>query len=84
MEIFVVYIVYSAAVDKYYVGYTVDIKKRLVEHNTGISTYTAKATDWELKFAREFMSRKEAMSEERRIKAKKSRKYIEWLISSVG
>jgi predicted GIY-YIG superfamily endonuclease len=36
--------------DKYYVGYTIDIGKRSIEHNTGISTFTSKAKDPELKW----------------------------------
>ena len=67
--------------DKYYVGYTEDITVRLAQHNEGISTFTAKATDWVLKYTEEFMSRKEAQKREMEIKNKKSRKYIEWLIS---
>jgi len=64
------------------VGYSIDIPNRLSEHNTGISTFTSKATDWQLKWHKKFDTREKAMVEEKRIKSKKSRKYIEWLISS--
>jgi putative endonuclease len=84
MDLFFVYIIYSSGLDKYYVGYTGNIQKRLIEHNTGISTYTSKSTDWELKWIKEFSSREEAGIEEKKIKSKKSRKYIEWLVSSGG
>ena len=84
MDLFFVYIIYSSRLDKYYVGYTVNFQKRLIEHNTGISTYTSKSTDWELKWIKEFSSREEARAGEKKIKSKKSRKYIEWLISSGG
>ena len=47
---FYVYIIYSLELNRYYVGYTSDVIKRLAEHNTGISTFTAKAGDWELRF----------------------------------
>jgi putative endonuclease len=76
-----VYIIYSSKLDRYYVGYSEDVAKRLSEHNNGLSTYTSKAQDWELKYQLPFKSREEAVKEEKRIKAKKSRKYIEWLIS---
>jgi len=79
-----VYIIYSAKLDKYYVGYTEDIDQRLMQHNEGISTFTSKATDWVLKYTAVFNSRTEAHQRESEIKKKKSRKYIEWLISSVG
>lgn len=82
MTYFYVYIIYSHSLDKYYVGYSIDLDKRLTEHNSGISTYTSKANDWKLKWSKIFLSREDAMKEEKRIKTKKSRKYIEWLVSS--
>jgi putative endonuclease len=75
-----VYIIYSAKVDTYYVGYTQDIQKRLAEHNAGISAFTAKANDWELKYSKPYSSRLQAHQAELFIKKKKNRKYIEWLI----
>ena len=68
--------------NKYYIGYTSDLEKRLSDHNTGISVYTSKAKDWKLKWAKRFNSREDAMNEEKKIKAKKSRKFVEWLINS--
>ena len=84
MEVFFVYIIFSSKPGKYYIGYTSNIGKRLNEHNTGISAYTSKASDWELKWIKEFQSREEAMAEGKRIKLKKSRKYLDWLINSIG
>jgi putative endonuclease len=78
---FFVYILYSKKLDRYYVGYTADLGKRLSEHNTGTSTYTSRASDWELKYQEEFPSREEAHKRELAIKKKKSVKYIQWLIS---
>jgi putative endonuclease len=79
-----VYIIYSVKLDKYYVGYTENISLRLVQHNEGLSTFTSKAADWILKYSENFDSREDAHKRELEIKHKKSRKYIEWLISSVG
>ena len=81
---FFVYIIYSEKLDKYYIGYTEDIPVRLAQHNSGISTFTAKAADWILKCSEQQPTREAAMQREKQIKQKKSRKYIEWLISSVG
>ena len=77
---FSVYIIYSAQLDKYYIGYTEDIAVRLIQHNSGISTFTSKATDWDLKHIELYKTRTEAIKRELEIKQKKSRKYIEWLI----
>jgi putative endonuclease len=76
------YIIYSSSLDVYYVGYTADIVVRLAQHNTGISTFTSKANDWVLKHTEPFSTRDEAAARERKIKKKKSRKYVEWLIST--
>jgi putative endonuclease len=84
MPSFVVYILYSSILDKYYVGHTEDTDKRLLQHNMGFSTYTAKAQDWILVYKEIFLTRQEARQREKDIKAKKSRKYIEWLIRSAG
>ena len=78
---FIVYIIYSIRLNRYYVGYSQDVQKRLDEHNSGISDFTAKTNDWQLKYTESFADRKGAISREKEIKNKKSRKYIEWLIS---
>ena len=75
------YIIYSENRDKYYIGHCADVDKRIEDHNNSRSTYTKVGKPWAFRWKRGFKTRSEAMSEERRIKAKKSRKYIEWLIS---
>ena len=75
-----VYIIFSKKLNRYYVGHTTDLFKRLNEHNSGISNFTSKANDWVLKFTEEFETRETARLKELEIKKKKSRKYIEWII----
>ena len=79
--IFFVYIIYSPLLDKFYVGYTSDLEKRLLYHNTGISDFTSKTSDWEMKYTESFSDRQHAMKREKEIKKKKSRRYIEWIIT---
>lgn len=79
---FWVYILYSAGLNKYYVGYTENVANRLQQHNAGLSSFTAKANDWILKYSEKFETREAAHTRELEIKRKKSRKYIEWLIES--
>ena len=81
---FYLYIIYSSKLDRYYVGHTSDIEVRLVQHNSGISSYTSKANDWKLVYQEQYQNREEAHKRELTIKNKKSRKYIEWLIGSAG
>jgi putative endonuclease len=79
---YAVYIIYSPLLDKYYVGYSQNVDARLAQHNSGISDFSAKASDWVLKHVEHFETRELAMKRERQIKNKKSRKYIEWLVAS--
>jgi putative endonuclease len=81
---FYLYIIYSFKLDRFYVGHTSDLQQRILHHNSAFSKYTSKANDWVLKYSESFNSREEASKREREIKNKKSRKYIEWLISSAG
>jgi putative endonuclease len=79
---FYVYIIFSATLDKFYIGCTSNLEKRLIEHNQGISIFTSKASDWILKYSKSFDTRELAMKREKEIKNKKSRKYVEWLIKN--
>ena len=81
---YTVYIIYSESLDKFYIGYTEDVAHRLGQHNSGISEFTSRATDWVLRYSERYDTRELAMKREKEIKNKKSRKYIEWLISSAG
>ncbi len=82
--IYSVYIIFSAKLDKYYVGYTEDLVVRFAQHNEGISDFTSVAQDWTLVYSEPFETREAARKREMEIKKKKSRKYLEWLISSAG
>lgn len=77
---FYTYIIYSAKLDKFYIGHTENLETRLDQHNSGISSYIAKASDWQLVYSEPHPSRELARKREIEIKKKKSRNYIEWLI----
>jgi putative endonuclease len=81
---FYVYILYSALVDKFYIGYTENLEDALNRHNThrsGFRRFTKRASDWKLVYFEIFENKKDAIKREREIKDKKSRRYIERLIS---
>ena len=63
-----VYILYSAAFDKYYIGQTQDIADRLSRHNGGQVKSTKAYKPWLLKFCLEKENRGEAMTLERTLK----------------
>ncbi len=81
---FKVYILYSADIDQYYIGHTENLDDRLFRHTHAGSKATKKASDWKVVYTELFSTRAEAARREAAIKNKKSRKYIEWLISSAG
>ena len=79
-----VYIIYSEKWNQYYVGSTENCDKRIEQHNAGKNKSTRGGAPWKLKYTEVLDSPTEARKREYAIKKKKSRKYIEWLISSVG
>ncbi|MDG2432959.1 GIY-YIG nuclease family protein, partial [Flavobacterium sp.] len=75
------YIIFSKTLDKYYTGSCESIENRLNDHLNSRSKYTKAAKDWILVYFETFDSRSLAIQREIEIKKKKSRKYIEFLIS---
>ncbi len=76
-----VYIIYSKKWDQFYVGSSTDVDKRLEQHNAGYNKSTKGGAPWTIKFIETYDSETMARKREYAIKKKKSRKYIEWLIS---
>jgi len=74
---YVVYILYSERLGRYYVGHTSNITDRLQRHNTGRSTYTSKGMPWSL--VKEFLcaDRGQAVRLEKEIKGRGIKRYIE-------
>ncbi|WP_461398095.1 GIY-YIG nuclease family protein [Flavitalea sp.] len=77
-----IYIPYSPLADKYYIGYSDDPHRRLLEHNSKpFNTFTSKYRPWELRAIFECGTDKAtAMKTEKFIKKQKSRTLIEQLI----
>jgi len=80
MEHFV-YIIYSNLTDKYYVGHTNNLEKRIGKHNTNHKGFTGKNNDWNLVYSENYPTKIDAYAREREIKRWKSRKLIEKLIN---
>ncbi|WP_223549092.1 GIY-YIG nuclease family protein [Aestuariivivens sp. NBU2969] len=74
---YVVYILYSEALDKYYVGQTKDIVKRLAIHNQGGKKYTTKGIPWKLIETYICPNRSEAVRLERKIKKRGIVRYLQ-------
>ena len=65
----------------YYIGSTNNIKRRLEEHKRGLSTYTRDRGPWELIYTEEYNDSVNAKRREYKIKQKKRKTYIDWLIT---
>jgi len=75
------YILYSAILDRYYVGSTRDeLAERLRRHNANHKGFTGKVSDWVLVYSEPYDAYEAAYSRERQIKGWKSRQKIEVLI----
>ena len=51
-----------------YVGYTKNLKKRIILHNSGKGAKFTRGRKWILAYKKKFASKKEAMSEEYKLK----------------
>ena len=71
-----VYMLYSAVVDRYYVGQTSNLEDRLKRHNQGRSKYTKSGIPWKLVYKESFETRSEAMKSEKKLKQSKSREHL--------
>ncbi len=79
-----VYILFSEKLNKYYIGSTPDVERRIAEHNRGKDKFTKTGVPWILVYKEAFEELKQARQRELYIKKMKSRTYIESLIRSAG
>lgn len=77
-----VYILYSVDNDKFYIGHTNDVKRRLDEHNDPESTsWTASYQPWKLVHCEEYETRSDAMEKEAYLKSLKNKARIQKYIA---
>ena len=75
-----VYILKSSS-GKYYVGSTLELRKRLRDHRSGQTYSTNRMGELNLIFSQEYSSLSDARSVERKLKKLKRRDYIENIIN---
>ena len=78
---YILYILYSKKLDRFYVGYTNDFHRRIQEHNRIKGKYTDTGIPWILVYSEEHADKKSAMEREKSIKSRKSKQFIIDLIS---
>ena len=78
---FTLYILYSAELDKYYIGCTsIHVSERLKKHLADHNGFTAKAKDWCIAYTESFSSKQGAIQREKQLKAWKNALRIKALI----
>ena len=78
MKIFHTYILFSAQLNRYYVGSTsLSVDKRLQYHLSNHKGFTAKAKDWVIVFEQHFETIQQARVLERKIKKRGAKRFIE-------
>jgi len=79
---FQVYILYSEKLKKRYIGSTEDVKRRLVEHNSGKVNFSSKGRPWKIIYVEIFTNKKDAINEERFLKTGKGRERLKYLLQN--
>jgi len=72
MELFKVYIIKSIGADRYYVGSTSDLEKRLNSHNSSRAKWTKRYQPWEVVYTESYSTRGEAVKREKFLKSFKN------------
>jgi putative endonuclease len=71
-----VYIIYNTKHDKFYIGQTDNLNKRIYEHKNKLALYTSKYDgDWLFLYYQKFKSRSEAMLREKFLKQQKNKDF---------
>ena len=74
---FWVYVLYSEAFDKIYIGYTSDLASRVESHNKlATKGWTLRYRPWALVYFKSFKTKPEAMKREKELKTARGRKFI--------
>ena len=80
-SMYTMYVLHSKRLDRFYVGYTNDLTRRLNEHNRIKGKFTDVGIPWVLVYKETYATKKAAMDREKLIKSKKSKKFIIELVA---
>ena len=74
---YVVYILFSDSLQKYYVGQTGDLERRLQDHNSGKANFRSKGIPWKLVHVFECLDRSESTKIETSVKKRGIKRYLQ-------
>jgi putative endonuclease len=84
MKRYYTYIIYSDLTGRYYTVITDDLERRLHEHNSGRSRTTSRGVTWKIMFYKDFGTRSEATTLEKRIKKRGAKRFIDDINGAIG
>lgn len=73
---FYTYVVESLKSEDLYIGYTSDLKKRVQEHNRGLSSYTKYKRPWKLIYYEACLNKNDAKRREKYFKTSQGRRLL--------
>ena len=76
-KMYKVYILLSLTKLRYYVGHTISLENRLLQHNSGQTKSTRYGIPWKVIWTKDFSTRAEAMKKENEIKKRGIARFLE-------
>ena len=73
---YVVYVLENAGNKTWYIGFTIDLKKRLEAHNSGRSSHTSKHKSWGLIYAELYKNKFDALGREKFLKSGAGHRFL--------
>ncbi len=81
---YTVYILESIKFSRFYIGCSIDVQKRLREHNSGLTKSTKAFVPWKIVYTEKFENKSQAFLREKEIKSYKSGIKFKQLINPEG
>ncbi len=66
-----VYIIKSLSKNRYYIGFSIDVSRRLLRHNQGFVKSTKAFIPWEVVYTEKCINKEDALKREKQIKSYK-------------
>ena len=76
-----VYILEKASSHQWYIGYTIDLKRRLVDHNSHKNKST-RSGKWRLMYAEYYLDKRDALGREKFLKSGSGHRFIRKQLSN--
>ena len=78
---FIVYVLKSTIAEKHYVGFTENLSRRLIEHNSGKSKFTSGYIPWKVIYTEEVPDRTQARAREKYLKTAGGKRFLKYKVT---